>query len=82
MHCSVMQYYYFVFIDDWQFLFTCVPSKLKELHDDGFKVVIFTNQGGIANGTVKAKDIEHKIEKVISKVGVPMQAMIAGCKRG
>ena len=59
-----------------------IPAKLKQLHTQGYKIVIFTNQGGVATGTVKAADIQHKIEMVIKAIGVPMQAVIAACKRG
>lgn len=63
-------------------MFPSVPTKLKQLHADGYKIVIFTNQGGIATGTVKAADIQHKIEMVIKVVGIPIQALIAACKKG
>ena len=69
-------------LDDWKFFLTSVPEKLRSLHAKGYRLVIFTNQAGIATGTVKAFDIKHKIEAIIREVGVPMQAMIAGCKRG
>ncbi|XP_067939275.1 bifunctional polynucleotide phosphatase/kinase-like isoform X3 [Watersipora subatra] len=68
--------------DDWKFIYPEVPEKLRRLHKEGFKLIIFTNQGGIATGTVKPVDVKHKIEAIISSVGVPMQAFIAGCKRG
>lgn len=33
--------------NDWRFMFQDVPLILKQLHDEGFKIVIFTNQMGI-----------------------------------
>lgn len=33
--------------DDWDFLFPEVKPKLQQLHKDGFRIVIFTNQGGV-----------------------------------
>lgn len=72
----------FSFTDDWKFMLPNIPKKLKELHIEGYKIVIFTNQGGVATGTVKASDIQYKIEMVIKAVGVPIQAMIAACKKG
>lgn len=30
---------------DWEWLYECVPTKLKALHASGAKIVIFTNQG-------------------------------------
>ncbi len=32
---------------DWTWWHPCVPEKLRALHRDGFRLVIFTNQGGI-----------------------------------
>ena len=34
-------------IDDWKIIYSEVPGKLKQLHEDGYKVIIFTNQAGI-----------------------------------
>lgn len=33
--------------DDWKIIFSEVPGKLKKLHGDGYKIVIFSNQAGI-----------------------------------
>lgn len=33
--------------DDWLFLNDKVSPKIKQLYNDGFKIVIFTNQAGI-----------------------------------
>ena len=33
--------------DDWKFMLTQVQPKLKTLHSEGYKVVIFTNQAGL-----------------------------------
>lgn len=46
---------------DWRWLFPVIPERLKKLHDEGFGVVIFTNQAGIGKGHVKATDIKGKI---------------------
>lgn len=35
---------------DWTFFDPKVPVKLKELHDEGKKIVFFTNQGGVEKG--------------------------------
>jgi len=54
-----------------------VPIKLRALHKEGYKVVIFTNQAGIGTGTTSAATIKGKIMDLIKEVGVPMQAFIA-----
>jgi len=69
--------------NDWTWLFDVVPAKLKELHENGYKVVIFTNQGGIkAKGNnhdkSKATMITNKITNIIKALGIPVQVFIAG----
>uniref|UniRef100_A0A182MXB4 PNK FHA domain-containing protein n=1 Tax=Anopheles dirus TaxID=7168 RepID=A0A182MXB4_9DIPT len=64
-------------IDDWQIAFPEVPGKLKSLHRNGFKLVIFTNQAGIGKGKVRIEDFRQKIESLVRKLGVPMQVFIS-----
>ncbi|TGZ33003.1 Uncharacterized protein DBV15_08840 [Temnothorax longispinosus] len=59
--------------NDWQLLYPDVPGKLKQLHTNGYKIVIFTNQAGLSTGKVKINDFKRKIEKVVQKIGVPIQ---------
>ncbi|XP_043276603.1 uncharacterized protein F21D5.5 isoform X2 [Venturia canescens] len=63
--------------NDWQILFPDVPGKLKKLHSEGYKIVIFTNQGGMFLGKVKPSDFKLKIERIVKKLGVPIQVFIA-----
>uniref|UniRef100_A0A182JRT7 FHA_2 domain-containing protein n=1 Tax=Anopheles christyi TaxID=43041 RepID=A0A182JRT7_9DIPT len=64
-------------IDDWQIAFAEVPAKLKSLHRNGYKLVIFTNQAGIGKGKVRIEDFRQKIESLVRKLGVPMQVFIS-----
>lgn len=59
--------------NDWQLLYPDVPGKLKQLHTSGYKIVIFTNQAGLASGKVRISDFKRKIENVVQKIGVPIQ---------
>lgn len=54
-----------------------MPTKLKELHKSGYKLVIFSNQGGVGKGKVSAKDIKGKVEDIIAELGLPMMAFLA-----
>eukprot|EP00099_Drosophila_melanogaster_P022340 NP_649792.3 uncharacterized protein Dmel_CG9601 [Drosophila melanogaster] len=63
--------------DDWQIIFPEVPEKLKNLHKDGFKICLFTNQGGIARGKINLDDFKVKIKHIVAKLGVPIQVFIA-----
>jgi len=49
---------------DWKWWNYKVPEMLKKLHQDGFKVVIMTNQGGISKGKTKKSMIKRKIEDI------------------
>ena len=40
--------------NDWVFWHESVPKKMKELYEDDYKIVIFTNQKGIATKKTKA----------------------------
>lgn len=66
--------------NDWQILCPEVPGKLKQLHAEGYKIVIFTNQGGMFLGKVKPSDFKLKIERIVKRLGVPMQVFIAAGK--
>lgn len=59
--------------NDWQLLYPDVPGKLKQHHANGYKVVIFTNQAGLSTGKFKISDFKVKIEKIVQKIGVPIQ---------
>ncbi|XP_038070218.1 bifunctional polynucleotide phosphatase/kinase-like [Patiria miniata] len=63
--------------DDWRIVYSEVPRTLKKLHSDGYKVVLFTNQLGIGKGKLKLADFKRKVLGVQSKIGIPMQALIA-----
>ncbi|KAL6424763.1 hypothetical protein ACFW04_010012 [Cataglyphis niger] len=59
--------------NDWQLLYPDVPGKLKQLHTNGYKIVIFTNQAGLSTGKFKISDFKLKIENIIQKLMVPIQ---------
>lgn len=63
--------------NDWQLLYPEVPKKLKQLYKDGYKIVIFTNQGGLGTGKVKIPDFKSKIKAVVQKLGVPIQVFVS-----
>ena len=63
--------------NDWAWLLPSIPAFLRNLHNTGWKVVIFTNQNGISTGNQPAGDIKGKILDLIKDVGVPMGAFVA-----
>lgn len=45
---------------DWKILFgdgSVVKGKLQELHKEGYKLVVFTNQGGVSKGKISVRDV-------------------------
>jgi len=63
---------------DWEWWNEVVPTKLKSLHEDGFKIVIFTNQMGIEKGKQRKGDLTGKMIDIANELGFPIQAFIAG----
>jgi histidinol phosphatase-like enzyme len=42
-------------------MYASIPDTLRKLHRSGFKIVIFTNQGGIKKSEAKADEIKGKV---------------------
>jgi len=63
--------------DDWQIIYPDVFGKLKSLHKDGYKIVFFTNQLGVAKGKTNLDHLKTKFENVIQKLQIPVQVFIA-----
>jgi len=63
--------------EDWKFKFDEVEEKLKKLNEDGYKIVIFSNQAGIEKKKQKASDIKGKIWDIAETLGFPIQAFVA-----
>lgn len=64
-------------IDDWQLNFSSIPTKLKKLHANGFKIVVYTNQAGIESKKVTIEDVKKKIQLIQQRIEVPIQFFIA-----
>lgn len=62
--------------DDWVLWAPQVATKLQALQKDGVKVVLITNQGGIAKGKSTKEEITSKIEGLQKAVATPFLAMI------
>ena len=59
-----------------------VSSRLQELSDDGYKIVIFSNQSGIksALGGAAAKNFRAKVDSVLKDAGVQAAAYVSTMK--
>ncbi|KAI4388255.1 hypothetical protein MLD38_000599 [Melastoma candidum] len=67
--------------DAWSLLYPSIPEKLRKLKDDGYKLVIFTNESNIERWKNKRQvAVDSKIGRLnsfIKVVNVPMQVFIA-----
>jgi bifunctional polynucleotide phosphatase/kinase len=60
--------------DDWRWLYdNIVIDKLKELHGDGYCIVIVSNQMGIGKGKVSGDDWIKKIENINDELKLEMK---------
>eukprot|EP00744_Colponema_vietnamica_P006630 GILI01009616.1.p1 GENE.GILI01009616.1~~GILI01009616.1.p1 ORF type:complete len:429 (+),score=143.36 GILI01009616.1:41-1327(+) len=65
---------------DWRFLHPEVAPKLRQLHKDGYRIVIFTNQSGIAKKAWdegKANEIRGKITDIGNALSIPISAWVS-----
>lgn len=63
--------------DDWVLWNDCIPKKLQEVKNAGYRIVIISNQKGISLGYTTLKEIQTKIEKWSASVGVEMSVLLA-----
>uniref|UniRef100_A0A7N2R943 Uncharacterized protein n=1 Tax=Quercus lobata TaxID=97700 RepID=A0A7N2R943_QUELO len=67
--------------DAWSLMYPSVPDKLQSLYNDGFKLVIFTNESNIERWKKKRQvAVDSKIGRLnnfIKRVNVPIQVFIA-----
>jgi bifunctional polynucleotide phosphatase/kinase len=56
-------------INDFIWWHSSVPRKIKQLADDGFKIVIFSNQGGVKGALdgVRAKVVRKRVDTLCAK---------------
>ncbi|KAK9887859.1 hypothetical protein WA026_000167 [Henosepilachna vigintioctopunctata] len=63
--------------DDWEIIFNVVPKMLKELYENDYKIVIFTNQSGVGKNSDKIREFKQKIESVIQTLSIPIQVYVS-----
>ncbi|KAF3281245.1 hypothetical protein TWF970_002407 [Orbilia oligospora] len=67
--------------EDWKWWHPTVPSKLREMFEDGYRIVIFTNQNGLkASGSKaddKLKEWKKKINYIVTALNLPIHVYAA-----
>lgn len=67
--------------DAWSLMYPSVPDKLQSLYNDGYKLVIFTNESNIDRWKNKRQTaVDSKLGRLnnfIKRVKVPMQVFVA-----
>lgn len=57
--------------NDWVFYSNNVIGKLKDLHNDGFCLIIITNQAGLNNSN-KINEWKNKINNIVQQINLPI----------
>lgn len=62
---------------DWRILLSQCEARLHSLIGEGYKLVIITNQRGLAKGYSHEADFKAKVEYVLKKLAVPAQVYVS-----
>jgi bifunctional polynucleotide phosphatase/kinase len=65
---------------DWKLISPRILIKLQEVHACGMKVVVFTNQGGVATGRIDASFLHTRFEAIAAALAIPVAFYIATAK--
>ena len=58
--------------DDWKPLYDSIKPTLKKYHDDGYVLIIFTNQGGVEKKKITMDTLKRRLNYFLKYVNIPM----------
>ncbi|ORX47153.1 PNK3P-domain-containing protein [Hesseltinella vesiculosa] len=61
---------------DWMWWDVTIPEKLQDLHSQGYKIVIFSNQNGL-HSSARVEDFKRKANHIMTKILVPVYLFAA-----
>lgn len=62
---------------DWRILLSTTEARLHSLVKEGYKIVIITNQRGLAKSQSHEADFKDKVERVLKTLSVPAQVYVS-----
>jgi len=62
--------------NDWELWCSSVPAKLKKYQQDGYILVIFSNQNGIVKNKLTVESLKSRMEQFMKKVGSDVKFLI------
>uniref|UniRef100_G3MKQ2 PNK FHA domain-containing protein n=1 Tax=Amblyomma maculatum TaxID=34609 RepID=G3MKQ2_AMBMU len=62
---------------DWRILLPQCEARLRSLIEEGYKLVIITNQRGLAKSHSHEADFKAKVEHILKKLAVPAQVYVS-----
>lgn len=63
--------------EDWKLISDKIVMKLKNYYDEGFKLVIMSNQSALMKRQKDVSGFQGKIENILKKLSIPMQAIFS-----
>jgi bifunctional polynucleotide phosphatase/kinase len=63
--------------DDWIPLYPTVKDTLNKYYNDGWTIVIFTNQGGVEKKKITLQSLTQRLNNFINYSGIPIYAFAA-----
>ncbi|XP_064466626.1 bifunctional polynucleotide phosphatase/kinase-like isoform X2 [Ornithodoros turicata] len=63
-------------VKDWKLLYSEVRTKLKSLAEEGYKIVVITNQRGVAKGYSNEAAFMGKLEKILEHLNINAQVYV------
>ncbi|XP_037498606.1 bifunctional polynucleotide phosphatase/kinase [Rhipicephalus sanguineus] len=62
---------------DWRILLSATEARLRSLVEEGYKIVIITNQRGLAKSQSHEADFKNKVERILKTLAVPAQVYVS-----